>query len=120
MSLATEHEVPHVVVSMVAAYFAVADLVVARLRHQPLSAAQLELEAVSLAEGLPQEQVDIVLVEVSAPVFVAVPVAGHRALLWPCATSEVLPDQKVTIDIFDAGMRLCTSMKSREEVTNSW
>ena len=28
------------------------------------------------------EQVCIVLVEVSAPVFVAVSVAGHRALLW--------------------------------------
>ena len=39
-------------------------------------------EEVSLVEGLLQEQVDRVLVEVSAPVFVAVPVAGHRALLW--------------------------------------
>ena len=43
-----------------------------------------------------------------------------RIVMPPCATSEVLPDQKVTIDIFDAGMRLCTSMKSREEVTNNW
>ena len=35
-------------------------------------------------EGLLLEQVDIyiVLEEVSAPVFVAVLVAGHRALLW--------------------------------------
>ena len=82
MNLATEHEVPHVVVSMVAAYSAVADLEVACPHHQPQSVAQPELEAVSLVEGLPQEQVDIVLVEVSAPVFVAVLVAGHRALLW--------------------------------------
>ena len=67
---------------MVAAYFAVADLEVACPHHQPQSAAQLELEAASLAEGLPQEQVDRALVEVSAPMFVAVPVAGHRALLW--------------------------------------
>ena len=67
---------------MVAAYSAVADLEVACPHHQPQSAAQQELEAVSLVGGLPQEQVDIVLVEVSAPVFVAVPVAGHRALLW--------------------------------------
>ena len=77
-----EHKVPHVVVSVVAAYFAVADLEVACLHHQPLLVAQLELEAVLLAEGLLQEQVGIVLVEVSAPVFVAVPVAGHRTLLW--------------------------------------
>ena len=76
------HEVHHVVVSKVAACFAVADLEVAYPHHQPQSAAQLELEAVLLVEGLPQEQVDIVLVEVSAPVSVAVPVAGHRALLW--------------------------------------
>ena len=46
--------------------------------------------------------------------------AESRIVMPPCATSEVLPDQKVTIEIFDAGMRLCTSMKSREEVTNSW
>ena len=46
--------------------------------------------------------------------------AKSRIVIPPCATSEVLPDQKVTIEIFDAGMRLCTSMKSREEVTNSW
>ena len=67
---------------MVVAYFAVADLEVACPHHQPQSVAQLELEAVLLAEGLLQEQVDIVLVKVSAPVFVVVPVAGHRALLW--------------------------------------
>ena len=67
---------------MVAAYFAVADLEVACPHHQLQSAARLELEVASLAEGLPQEQVGIVLVEVSAPMFVAVPVAGHRALLW--------------------------------------
>ena len=73
---------PHVVVLMVAAYFAVADLEVACPHHQPQSVAQLELEAALLAERLPQEQVDLVLVEVSAPMFVAVPVAGHRALLW--------------------------------------
>ena len=44
-------------------------------------------------------------------------VAGHRALLRlesrivmpPCATSDVLPDQYVTVDIFDAGMRLWRS-----------
>ena len=65
-----------------AAYFAVADLEVAYPHRQPQSAAQLELEAVSLVEGLLLEQVDIVLVEVSVPVFAAVPVAGHRALLW--------------------------------------
>ena len=47
-------------------------------------------------------------------------VAESRIVMPPCATSEVLPDQKVTIEIFDAGMSLCTSMKSREEVTNSW
>ena len=47
-------------------------------------------------------------------------VAESLIVMPPCATSEVLPDQKVTIDILDAGMRLCTSMKSREEVTNSW
>ena len=82
MNLAKGHEVLHVVVSMVAAYFAVADLVVACRRRQPRSAAQLGLEAVSLAEGLLQEQVYIVLVEVSAPMSVAVLVAGHRALLW--------------------------------------
>ena len=64
------------------AYFAVADLEVAYPHHQPQSAAQLELEAVSLVEGLLLEQVDIVLVEVSVPVFAVVPVAGHRALLW--------------------------------------
>ena len=112
---------------MVAACFAVADLEVACPRHQPQWVAQLELEVASLVEGLPQEQVDIALVEVSAPMFVAVPVVGHRALsvaesrivMPPCATSEVLPDQKVTIEIFEAGMRLCTSMKSHEEVTNS-
>ena len=45
--------------------------------------------------------------------------AESRIVIPPCATSEVLPDQKVTMEIFDAGMRLCTSMKSREEVTNS-
>ena len=33
-------------------------------------------------EELLLEQVSKVLEEVSAPVFVAVPVAGHRALLW--------------------------------------
>ena len=33
-------------------------------------------------EGLLLEQVYIVLEEVSAPMFVAVPVAGHPALLW--------------------------------------
>ena len=80
--MATEHEVPHVVVSKVAAYSAVADLEVACLHHQPRLAAQQEQEAVLLVEGLLQEQVDKVLVKVSAPVFVAVPVAGHRALLW--------------------------------------
>ena len=72
-----EHEVPHAVVSRVAAYSAVADLEVACPHHQPRSTAQLELEAVSLVE-----QVDRALVEVSAPMFVAVLVAGHRALLW--------------------------------------
>ena len=82
MNLATEHEVPHVVVSRVAACFAVAGREVACLHHQPQFAAQLEFEAVSLVEGLLQEQVDRALVEVSAPVSVAVPVAGHRALLW--------------------------------------
>ena len=68
MNLATEHEVPHVVVSRVAAYSAVADLEVACPHHQPQFAAQLEFEAVSLVEGLLQEQVDRALVEVSAPV----------------------------------------------------
>ena len=67
---------------MVAAYFAVADLEVACPHHQPRLAAQQEQEAVLLVEGLLQEQVDRALVEVSAPVFVAVLVAGHRALLW--------------------------------------
>ena len=46
--------------------------------------------------------------------------ADSLIVMPPCATSEVLPDQNVTIEIFDAGMRLCTSMKSREEVTKSW
>ena len=75
------HEVLHEVVSVVHALLWL-NLVVAYPHHQPQSAAQLELEAVSLVEGLPQEQVGIVLVEISAPMFVAVPVAGHRALLW--------------------------------------
>ena len=52
------HEVHHVVVSKVAACFAVADLEVAYPHHQPQSAAQRELEAVSLVEGFLQEQVD--------------------------------------------------------------
>ena len=68
---------------MEAAYSVVADLEVAYPHHQPQSAAQLELEAVSLVEVLLLEQVGIVPVEVSVPMFVAVPVAGHRALLWP-------------------------------------
>ena len=38
----------------------------------------------------------------------------------PCATSDVLPDQYVTIEIFDAGMRRCTSMNSRGEATKIW
>ena len=67
---------------MVAAYFAVAGLGVAYPHRQPQLAVQLELEAVLLVEGLLQEQVSIVLVKVSAPMYVAVPVAGHRALLW--------------------------------------
>ena len=67
---------------MVAAYSAVADREVACLHHQPQSTAQLGLEVVSLVEGLLQEQVDRALVEVSAPMSVAAPVAGHRALLW--------------------------------------
>ena len=82
MSLATEHEVPHVVVSRVAAYSAVADLEVACPRRQPQFAAQLEFEAVSLVERLLQEQIGTTPVMVSVPVYVAVPVAGHRALLW--------------------------------------
>ena len=32
-------------------------------------------------------------------------VAEPRIVMPPCATSEVLPDQYVTIEIFDAGMR---------------
>ena len=77
MNLAKGHEVLHVVVSAVAACFAVVDQEAACPHRQPRSAVQLELEAVSLVEGLLQEQA-----AVSAPVFVAVPVAGHRALLW--------------------------------------
>ena len=65
-----------------AAYSAVVDLEVACPHHQPQLAAQQEPEAVSLVEGLLQEQIDRALVEVSAPMFVAVLVAGHRALLW--------------------------------------
>ena len=63
---------------MVAAYFAVADLEVAYLHHQPQSTAQLGLEAVSLVEGLLLEQVYIVLVEVSAPMSSVVQVADHQ------------------------------------------
>ena len=69
-------------VSVVAACFAVADLEVAYPHRQPRSADQLGLEAVSLVEGLLLEQVGIVLVEVSAPVSAAVPVAARQALLW--------------------------------------
>ena len=75
-------------------------------------------------EGLLLEQVDRVLEEVSAPVFVAELVAGHQAqslmVMPPCATSYVLPDQYVTMEIFDAGMRLCTSINSRGEATKIW
>ena len=82
MNLAKGHEVLHEVVLVVAACFAVVDLEVAYPHRQPRSAVQLELEAVLLVEGLLLEQVDIVLVKVSAPVSAVVPVAGHRALLW--------------------------------------
>ena len=47
-------------------------------------------------------------------------VAESRIVMPPCATSEVLPDQYVTMEIFDAGMRLCTSMNSRGETTEIW
>ena len=81
VNLAKEHEVLHEVVLVVAACFSVVDLEAAYPHRQPRSAAQLELEAVLLVEGLLLEQVDII-VKVSAPVSAAVPVAGHRALLW--------------------------------------
>ena len=61
-------------------------------------------------EGLLLEQVDRALEEVSTPAFLAVLVA----------TSDVLPDQYVTVGIFDAGMRLCTSTDSRREATKIW
>ena len=76
------HEVLHEVVSMEAAYSVVVDLEVAYPHRRPQSAGQLELEAESLVEGLLLEQVYIVLEEVSAPMSLAVQVAGHRALLW--------------------------------------
>ena len=82
MNLAKGHEVLHEVVLMVAACFAVVDLEVACPHRQPRSAVQLELEAVLLVEGLLLEQVYIVLVEVSAPMSVAVPVVDGGALLW--------------------------------------
>ena len=82
VNLAKGHGVLHVVVSVVAAYFAVVDLEVAYPHRQPRLAVQLEVEAVSLVEGLLLEQVGIVLAKVSAPVSAAAPVAGHRALLW--------------------------------------
>ena len=63
-------------------YFAVVDPEVACLHRQPQSAAQQEPEVELLVEGLLLEQVGRVLGEVSVPEFVAVPVAGHRALLW--------------------------------------
>ena len=77
------------------------------------------------------EPVGRALEEVSAPEILPVPVAGHRALLChavaesrivmpPCATSDVLPDQYVTIEIFDAGVRRCTSVNSRGEATKIW
>ena len=66
---------------MEVAYSAVVDPEVACLRRRPQLAAQQELEAELLVEGLLLEQVGKVLEEVSAPEFVAV-VAGHRALLW--------------------------------------
>ena len=68
VNLAKGHEVLHEVVSTEAAYFVEADLEVAYPHH--------------LQEELLLEQVCIVLVEVSAPMSVAVPVAGHQALVW--------------------------------------
>ena len=82
MNLATGHEVLHEAVSTEAAYFVEVDLEAACLHRRPQSADQLRLEAESLVEGLLLEQVYIVLEEVSAPVFLAVPVVGHQALLW--------------------------------------
>ena len=45
--------------------------------------------------------------------------AESRIVMPPCATSDVLPDQYVTIEIFDAGMRRCT-VNSRGEATKIW
>ena len=82
VNLATGHEVLYEVVLVEAAYFVEVDLEVAYPHRRPQSADQVGLVAELLVEGLLLEQVYIVLVEVSAPMSVAVPVAGHRALLW--------------------------------------
>ena len=78
--------------------------------------------------GLLLEQADQVLVVVSAPTVrggaggwsPSPAVAESRIVMPPCATSDVLPDQQVTMEIFDAGMRRCTSINSRGEATKSW